>query len=540
MCALDSECVWCSRSRGCVPGRPEPTNRTGCAYLPDNSGQIRCDCEPVGCPNECSSSGCGGCLQDTLCGWCMGASVCQLDRNALPPRAAAVIDAAGHFPTCPSSWISYAAASRLAGGATAACPPDSNSVWVVALISTCVCTVVVGVVCIFLLFRLRVLGNSGAPRNTPLPGRLLDGIPTFKYTGRAHKPADCSLPTQPAAAVVADPGGISEGGATAAVGDEERAEEEEEEEGTCSICLGEFVEGEELRLLGCLHVFHQRCVDQWLAVSRECPLCKRDVAAAAAAADPATIAGAAFAARQGRTFDAAAAAAAAALGQRRRRRTGVAAWCKCLGGRASNEDEQQLPALQAAAASATLAGAPRPAVAAAAPAPSNALGPLPPGLWSPVPMEGAGAGADDGARNSSAAAAARLHADVAVSNPADGAGVAWGENNRAPPPPPSRPPPPPFSDIDAEASGRVWASRAAVLYPALDGAPAVQWAPVDLEVMGVPVLPNAAVAAEHLDGAAAADPTVDASAGGPRGGSAFAFPGPWRSPGEAVELEVAL
>lgn len=42
----------------------------------------------------------------------------------------------------------------------------------------------------------------------------------------------------------------------------------------CSICLGAYVDGEEIRKLSCTHHFHQRCVDVWLlGHQNRCPLC---------------------------------------------------------------------------------------------------------------------------------------------------------------------------------------------------------------------------------------------------------------------------
>ena len=45
----------------------------------------------------------------------------------------------------------------------------------------------------------------------------------------------------------------------------------------CMICLQEFVEGEELRILPCLHRFHKTCIDPWLAQNDECCICKNCV-----------------------------------------------------------------------------------------------------------------------------------------------------------------------------------------------------------------------------------------------------------------------
>ncbi|KAK1589236.1 hypothetical protein Q3G72_031816 [Acer saccharum] len=50
-------------------------------------------------------------------------------------------------------------------------------------------------------------------------------------------------------------------------------------EGTdCSVCLNEFQEDENLRLLPkCSHAFHITCIDTWLRSHRNCPLCRAPV-----------------------------------------------------------------------------------------------------------------------------------------------------------------------------------------------------------------------------------------------------------------------
>lgn len=49
-------------------------------------------------------------------------------------------------------------------------------------------------------------------------------------------------------------------------------------EGKCSICLSNFGEDEELRLLRCKHKFHMSCVDPWLLFSTDtCPMCREPV-----------------------------------------------------------------------------------------------------------------------------------------------------------------------------------------------------------------------------------------------------------------------
>lgn len=46
----------------------------------------------------------------------------------------------------------------------------------------------------------------------------------------------------------------------------------------CPICLAEFVEGEEVRILPkCNHGFHVRCIDMWLSSNSSCPTCRQNL-----------------------------------------------------------------------------------------------------------------------------------------------------------------------------------------------------------------------------------------------------------------------
>lgn len=45
----------------------------------------------------------------------------------------------------------------------------------------------------------------------------------------------------------------------------------------CMVCMEDFVVGDKLRTLPCLHRYHQSCIDEWLCRSPECPICKRNI-----------------------------------------------------------------------------------------------------------------------------------------------------------------------------------------------------------------------------------------------------------------------
>lgn len=45
---------------------------------------------------------------------------------------------------------------------------------------------------------------------------------------------------------------------------------------TCAICLNQFKEEEEVKILACNHIYHVDCIDKWLGLNRRCPLCHKD------------------------------------------------------------------------------------------------------------------------------------------------------------------------------------------------------------------------------------------------------------------------
>ncbi|XP_019380662.1 PREDICTED: E3 ubiquitin-protein ligase RNF6 [Gavialis gangeticus] len=46
---------------------------------------------------------------------------------------------------------------------------------------------------------------------------------------------------------------------------------------TCSVCINEYVMGNKLRQLPCMHEFHIHCIDRWLSENSTCPICRQPV-----------------------------------------------------------------------------------------------------------------------------------------------------------------------------------------------------------------------------------------------------------------------
>lgn len=127
--------------------------------------------------------------------------------------------------------------------------------------------------------------------------RALDILPTFTYKPPRASPAACNEPVGESKGEVAETtehaaaagAGAAAGGHTHAAtrsGDHDH-DAANHAPAQCSVCLLAFEEGDTLRILPCLHLFHQECVDQWLCAGggitdggRPCPLCKHPVSAA--------------------------------------------------------------------------------------------------------------------------------------------------------------------------------------------------------------------------------------------------------------------
>lgn len=43
---------------------------------------------------------------------------------------------------------------------------------------------------------------------------------------------------------------------------------------TCSVCLAPFMVGQEVACMNCNHLHHKKCLQQWLNVRQNCPLCR--------------------------------------------------------------------------------------------------------------------------------------------------------------------------------------------------------------------------------------------------------------------------
>ncbi|KAJ6846593.1 putative E3 ubiquitin-protein ligase [Iris pallida] len=94
----------------------------------------------------------------------------------------------------------------------------------------------------------------------------INALPTYKFKSKRNiSREDCEIGSE-------EP---SEGGILAVGTNKERIISAED--AVCCVCLGRYLDNDELRELPCTHFFHIECVDKWLKINALCPLCKSEV-----------------------------------------------------------------------------------------------------------------------------------------------------------------------------------------------------------------------------------------------------------------------
>ncbi|VVB10177.1 unnamed protein product [Arabis nemorensis] len=95
------------------------------------------------------------------------------------------------------------------------------------------------------------VGESPPPPNKGLKKKVLQSLPKSTFTSSSSS------------------AGVSPSSSSADVGAGDSSTE-------CAICLTEFSDGEEIRILPlCNHSFHVACIDKWLTSRSSCPSCRR-------------------------------------------------------------------------------------------------------------------------------------------------------------------------------------------------------------------------------------------------------------------------
>ncbi|CAA0838352.1 RING/U-box superfamily protein [Striga hermonthica] len=107
-------------------------------------------------------------------------------------------------------------------------------------------------------FREDFAHNRGATQES------INSLPTYKFKIKKSRNSNDK-----------ETGGGVEGGIVAAGTEKERVISGED--AVCCICLTKYANNDELRELPCSHFFHKECVDKWLKINANCPLCKSEV-----------------------------------------------------------------------------------------------------------------------------------------------------------------------------------------------------------------------------------------------------------------------
>lgn len=112
------------------------------------------------------------------------------------------------------------------------------------------------------------------PRKTPTPPTIIRNLPVViwvdkscKHTHKGSDADDTAQEKDAAAAAGGAPAAASTAGSCS--GDSDGSQES-----LCVICCCHFMAGEAVKLLPCMHMYHQACIDAWLERSHVCPVCQ--------------------------------------------------------------------------------------------------------------------------------------------------------------------------------------------------------------------------------------------------------------------------
>ncbi|TKW40810.1 hypothetical protein SEVIR_1G270400v4 [Setaria viridis] len=134
-------------------------------------------------------------------------------------------------------------------------------VWAVSLAVASLAIGMLGVLGVWLCYLFDAVARGRPPRTPPPTPQAASEEEEEEYGGK-NGLSEAELMCLGGVAVLES----TDGG--------EGKEEEDEGEALCPICLDAMEPGRAVRVLpGCNRVFHQDCVDRWLAISPRCPVC---------------------------------------------------------------------------------------------------------------------------------------------------------------------------------------------------------------------------------------------------------------------------
>jgi hypothetical protein len=96
-------------------------------------------------------------------------------------------------------------------------------------------------------------------QQTPAPETSINSLPTFIFSESTKSTTSSNKQTSSSS--------------SSKVGDNK----EEEDKCSCSVCMEDFNNGDEISTLPCLHRYHSDCINRWLRQSNSCPICKTPV-----------------------------------------------------------------------------------------------------------------------------------------------------------------------------------------------------------------------------------------------------------------------